>query len=71
MKWFALALFMLADVGAFYSVPKPVRAENEWALIPGCGFVLAAEYHFGAKLKAPNFEVSGLPRTGGNDDKES
>lgn len=52
-EWFALVLFLLADVGAFLSVPKPVRAENEWALSPGCGFVLAAEYYFGAKLKAP------------------
>lgn len=59
MRWIAFALFMLADAGAYLSVPKPIRAENGWALIPGCGFVLAAEYHLGDKLKVSNAEVTG------------
>lgn len=57
MKWIVIALFVTADVGAFFSVPKPIRSENKWALVPGCGFVLAAEYHFGAKFKAPDVQA--------------
>lgn len=48
--WFVV--FILADMGAYFSVPRQIRLQNEWAVIPGCGYVLAAEYHFGNKLMA-------------------
>ena len=50
MKWLVLVMLIFADLGAFHSVPEPVRIGNKWATIPFCGFVLAAEYHFGNKL---------------------
>ena len=52
MKWIVLALFFACDAGAYFSVPKPVRLENAWGLVPGCGFVLASAYHFGNKMQA-------------------
>jgi hypothetical protein len=43
-------LFLGCDLGAYFSVPRTLRLENRWSLIPGCGYILAAEYHFGNKL---------------------
>lgn len=50
MKWIVLLIFLLADIGAMFSVPSQVRKDNWWRVLPGCGFVLAATYHFGNKL---------------------
>ena len=46
-----LVIFLLCDVFAYITVPQSIRHDNIWSLIPGCGYVLAIEYHFGNKLK--------------------
>ena len=56
MKWIIVAFVLVADIGAYFSVPKPIRADNQWALVPGGGFCLFSAYHFGDKIKAPNVQ---------------
>ena len=51
MKWIVLVIFLMADAGAMFSVPGEVRAQHWWRILPGCGLVLSAAYHFGDKLK--------------------
>lgn len=55
MKIIFIALFLIMDVAAFFSVPKDTRIENRWALIPGGGYVLAVEYYFGREQEIKCF----------------
>lgn len=52
MKWLLIfALVIGVDVLSYVSVPTPVRHANRWSIVPLGGIILAAEYHFGNKLK--------------------
>lgn len=46
MKMIWLSIFMLADMAAMCSVPFDIRKDCWWCVLPGGGFVLAAEYHY-------------------------
>jgi hypothetical protein len=55
MRWLVVwVVFIILDVPCWLSVPREIRQANNWSLFPGGGYILAAEYHFGNKLKAPN-----------------
>lgn len=49
--WFIVFIFTLFDLLAFFSVPTEIRRANWWTIVPGGGYVLAVEYHFGNKLQ--------------------
>lgn len=44
-------ILVALDVLCWSTVPPAIRNNPKWSQIPGCGYILAIEYHFGNKIK--------------------